>query len=137
MNDACYTDREMVKGVGQLRRKFPSIDAKIGAMVDDMAKLMGERKPDAVTGWTEARPARQDSIIGEWVAYLHVRLGNLDQWRIPVIPDEHNPEPTKLVRPEDEPWVFKTMQEADRAANSYLPGLLEYARKEYDKENGK
>lgn len=92
----------------------------------DMAELEVEHK--LVRGWTSVEPLDPvDPLPGRWVAHLHALVTETKQeFTLPVIPDEHNPRPDKVVRAEDKPWVFTYMSEAEEAAAKELPGLIAY-----------
>lgn len=123
-----------MSALASLRRKLPGFENKIGRMVADMAEheadnpeTWANHKP--VRGWISVRRANpHDPLPGSgWISFLHALITETGQEiTLPVIPDEFNPEPTKLVKETDTPHVFLYMNEAEAAANSELPGFVKY-----------
>lgn len=100
-----------------LRKRFPGIDQAIGHAVADMA--------DHVHGqdlrvWVQIEPQvpKGLTIATGWTAYVTARAPGLGEVTVPVIPDEHNPNPGKVIHSGDKPWVFRSMQEAERAGDA-------------------
>lgn len=108
----------------KLRTRFPNLDQSIGRTVADMADYYVEEKPRV---WTDVRPLQRDglSVAGRWVAYVHGRHPKLEEGTWPVIPDEHNPRPDKLIKADDPPHVFWSMIEAERHAEEAAANLLQ------------
>lgn len=105
----------------------------MGRCVADMAnhENLEHSQPAKVRGWIEVIPADPADPLAaqvqiDWVAFLNVRTPDGQEFRLPVVPDEFNPRPNKIVRPEDKPHVFLLMREAEEAANKELPGLIKY-----------
>lgn len=112
-------------GRASLRRRFTGIDSSIGRCVADWANA--EQGP-AVRGWYDVRA--MDTLPGMWAAWLVARLPDGTEYRIPCIPDEFNPREDKIVRPEDKPHIFKTMEAAENFAKAELPGLIHHLTKQ-------
>lgn len=113
-------------GLASLRRRFPGFEESLGRCVHEAAELCVEHKP--VRGWIQVRPLDpNDPLPGRWVAFIHAVVTETKQEIcLPVIPDEFNSRPDKIVRAGDTPHVFTYMSEAEEAANKELPGLIDY-----------
>lgn len=106
----------------------------MGECVAQMADWDNEQHgfaPKKARGWIEVKPFDPNDQLAnaaqiDWVAYLHVRTFDGQRFTMPVIPDEHNSRPDKIVRPDDKPYVFHRMADADACANSELPGFVSY-----------
>jgi hypothetical protein len=117
-----------------VRRRFPGFERSMGSALTALAAHESAKCgtiPRKVNGWIEVRPKNPDDSIdaqvqAHWVAFLNAETIGGDKFRVPVIPDEFNPHPDKIVRPEDKPHVFTYMHEAEAAANAELPGFVSY-----------
>lgn len=112
--------------LGHLRRRFPGIDAKAGACVADMADILNG--PEKVRTWWEVRAA--SDLPGAWHGWVHGRLLDGTTFKFPVVPDEHNPRPDKLVKVDDPPHVFTYMDEAEKAATAAADELKATLKKQ-------
>lgn len=120
--------------LGHLRTRFPGFERSMGEAIHELVNH--ERKKDGhpikqVHGWVEVRHAYPDDALSnfggiDWVAYLHARVYGGETYTVPVVPDEFNPRPDKIVRPDDKPHIFHLMHEADEAAQRELPGFVRY-----------
>lgn len=123
-----------MSAIKSLRTKLPGFENKLGSMVVDMANH--ETGPQ-VRGWIEVKHANPHDQLAkaagvDWVAWLHVRTPDSQTYSCPLIPDEHNPHPQKLVRPNDPPHVFRHMIDAENLANAELPGFVAHIKGEWD-----
>lgn len=111
-----------------MRRRFPGFEEGMGKAISDMAETLVEHRP--VRGWTSIEPLDpQDPLPGRWIARVHAFITETKQQiTMPVIPDEFNTHPSKLVRAEDTPHVFTYMSEAETAADEALAELLSYIK---------
>lgn len=120
--------------LGHLRRKLSGFEESLGRCVAEMADYENSKQgfpPKKVRGWIEVKPADPHDPLAaavgiDWIAYLHARTWDGDMYSVPVVPDEFNPRPDKIVRPDDKPHVFHLMREAEDAANAELPGFISY-----------
>lgn len=105
------------------------VDAEVPLTAEAVAKMGGHafesegRELPAVRGWVNIRQAYLD-MPGGWIASAHARLVDGTTFTFPVIPDEFNQRPGKLIKAEDKPHVFSSMEECEKAANKSLDALL-------------
>lgn len=100
-----------------LRKRLPGLDQAIGRAVADMADYVHGQD---LRVWARIEPQVPAglSIATGWTVYVTARAPGLGEVTVPVIPDEHNPNPGKVIRSDDKPWVFPSMQEAERAGDA-------------------
>lgn len=123
-----------MSAIKNLRTKLPGFERKLGAMVADMANHECEAK---VRGWIEVKHANPHDQLAnsagvDWVAWMHVQTPDGAAYHCPVIPDEHNPHPQKMVKETDSPWIFRHMLDAENLANAELPGFVSHIEAEYN-----
>lgn len=100
----------------------------MGAAVAQAAEYLEHHAPFRV--WTSVEPADpQDPLPGRWVGHVHAIITETKQtFCLPVIPDEFNPRPDKLVRESDPPHVFTYMSEAEQAAQEAADVMRQYLK---------
>jgi hypothetical protein len=120
--------------LGHLRTKLAGFERSLGETVHIWANHERQQNGEPlkrVHGWIEVRKANPDDQLAtcvgiDWIAYLHARLIDGTVYTVPVIPDEFNPRPGHIVRPDDAPHIFHLMQDAEDYANQELPGFVRY-----------
>lgn len=111
-----------------LRKKLGDIDNQIGRVVAEMADhYVG---PD-IRVWPVIRPVFIEGtrICRGWTATVNARIPGYDPIVMPVIPDEFNPRPGKVIKAEDQPHEFRAMEHAERAAEDAVTAMRQQLKK--------
>lgn len=91
--------------------RFPNLPARLETDIR-LAAARQLRKPLDVWTTITISPDRKGFVV-----FAHVAICAGEEYHAyPVIPDEHNPHPEKLVMSEDKPHVFAEIRQANNAA---------------------
>jgi hypothetical protein len=110
-----------------LRKRIRGLDEAIGRSVADMADhVHGE----GLRIWVRVEPQIPEglAIATGWTVHVTARIPGLGEITMPVIPDEHNPNPGKVIHSDDKPWVFPSMQAAERGGEVARAALEDQVR---------
>lgn len=106
-----------------LEASFPGIHQQLQNTMNRTAAIMfGE--PLRVWHTIKLDPQRR-----KFVAYVHMFIAGRGRTDFPVIPDQHNPHPDKLIGPNDTPYGFGSWVDANTfglaAAQKLLKSMLD------------